>query len=602
MPPVKSACTACRASRVRCNGGKPCNRCIKRGDTCTFTASRRGLKLRGKATTSTSELSEQNLISTTSYTQGTCLGNGSTSTIGQETFAGLLPPLFNGDFAAFEFDNIFQGDSDADLDSFFVDIFSTPSFPRVGLCQPSSVSSTPSHHLDTSEYQSTTVVLEAYYRFLHPVFPLLPPPVDIEQLPSPPSSSSPLILALQALLTHVHQNGAGCDLNNERLGDRSFVSSSLAQHALETIETTASDVVTIQPTRASSFHPNVPVEAEATLACCALSLYQYLHHGNFQKMEALANKGLSLSKRMLESHDASGSGQFAESIRRAWWMSPFDEAIDSSSFKIPYPSHRGETEIWIQYIRAEEALVAATLMLAALLKGFSSETTASSFNRNIGTLDAVITHQLEQFNLCQIHPPDELGMVDNPESKLVICLRITTRVRLMSARIKLHRYRAFMDHPQILKKFESLPPSDSSIPLAQVINGNSGISDKAALVFPFSSNHSHNVCLESATAIAAGLKALASLGTYTTPAACSANLASFTLMVISHFQASADARGSSSSTRLDVQYQCKKQLNVAISALDKFSNAFGFVKALKGQLVTAAVACDLYDATSSTED
>ncbi|KXH28829.1 hypothetical protein CSIM01_03479 [Colletotrichum simmondsii] len=550
----------------------------------TRVTDRRGLKLRGKATTSTSELSEQELIGTTSYTQGTSLGNGSTSTIGQQTFTGLLPPLFNGDFAAFEFDNIFQGDSDADLDNFFVDVFSNPSFPRVGLCQPPSVSSTPSHHLDESEYQSTTAVIEAYYRLLHPVFPLLPPPVGLEQLPSSSSPISPLILALRALLMHVHQDGAGCDINDERLGDRSAVSSSLAQHALETIETTVLGVVSVQPMWASSVHPNVPIEAEAPLACCALSLYQYLHHGNLQKMEVLANKGLNLSKRMLESHDASAPGEFSESIRRAWWMSPFDEAIDSSSFKkIPYPSNRGETEVWIQYIRAEEALVAATLMLAALLKGFDYETTASSFNRNIGTLDDVITHQLEQFNLHQFQPPDESGTVDNPESKLAICLRITTRARLMSARIKLHRYRAFMDHPQILKRFESMPPSDSSIPLAQGINANSSISETAALVFPFSSNHSHEVCLESATAIATGLETLASLGTYTTPAACSANLAGFTLMMISHFQASADVRDSSSVSGLDVQYQCKKQLKVAIDALDKFSNAFGFVKALKGK-------------------
>ncbi|KAL0778769.1 hypothetical protein CaCOL14_005027 [Colletotrichum acutatum] len=365
MPPVKSACTACRASRVRCNGENPCNRCIKRRDTCTFTASRRGLKLRGKATSSTSELSEQISKSTTSYTQETSPGNGSISTIGQETFAGLLPPLFNGDFAAFEFDNIFQGDSDADLDRFFVDVFSTPSFPRVGLCQPPSISSIPSPHLNTSEYQSTTAVLEAYYRLLHPVFPLLPPPVEFEQLQSAPSSSSPLILAFQALLMHVHQDGAGCDLNDERLGDRSTVSSSTAQHALETIETTAPGV--IQPMRASSFHPNVPIEAEAPLACCALSLYQYLHCGNFQKMAALANKGLSLSKQMLEYHDASAPGQFAESIRRTWWMSyicrcnasivsctPFDEAIDRSSFMIPYPSNRGETEVTFNTIIVDQ--------------------------------------------------------------------------------------------------------------------------------------------------------------------------------------------------------------------------------------------------------
>ncbi|KAK1660087.1 hypothetical protein BDP55DRAFT_324950 [Colletotrichum godetiae] len=324
-------------------------------------------------------------------------------------------------------------------------------------------------------------------------------------------------------------------------------------------------------------------------------------------MTALASKGLSLSERLLNSHNTSNPGQFSESMHRAWWMSylcrcnasivsctPFDEPIDSSSSKAPYPSSGEAPEVWAQYIRAEEALVAATLMLAALLKGFNSETTASSFNRNIGALDAVITHQLNQSNLGQPRAP-----VDNPESKLAICLHITTRARLMSARIKLHRYRAFMDHPQILRRFESIPPLDTSIGLAQgqVMHGNSGISQKASLVFPFSSNHSHEICLESATGIATELETLAGMGVRTTPVACSANLAGFTLMMISHFQTSANAPDHSmpSSAILDVHNKCKTQVKIAVNALNRFSNAFSFVKALKGQLVTAAVACDLYD-------
>ncbi|KXH52370.1 hypothetical protein CSAL01_11077, partial [Colletotrichum salicis] len=186
----------------------------------------------------------------------------------------------------------------------------------------------------------------------------------------------------------------------------------------------------------------------------------------------------------------------------------------SSSFETPYPDSGEVPEIWAQYIRAEEALVAATLMLAALLKRFNSESTASSFHRNIGTLDAIITHQLNQSSLGQLRAPELLVPVDNPESRLAICLRITTRARLMSARIKLHRYRAFMDHPQILRRFESIPPLDTSIGLAQgqVMHGNSGISQKASLVFPFSSSHSHEICLESATGIAAELETLAGIG------------------------------------------------------------------------------------------
>lgn len=44
---------------------------------------------------------------------------------------GLLPPLFNNDLDAFEFENIFLGDSEIDLNNFFGDVFSIPSFPPV---------------------------------------------------------------------------------------------------------------------------------------------------------------------------------------------------------------------------------------------------------------------------------------------------------------------------------------------------------------------------------------------------------------------------------------------------------------------------------------
>ncbi|KAJ5256830.1 hypothetical protein N7478_012934 [Penicillium angulare] len=44
---------------------------------------------------------------------------------------GLLPPLFNDDLNSFEFENIFSGDSDIELNNFFGDIFSLPSYPPV---------------------------------------------------------------------------------------------------------------------------------------------------------------------------------------------------------------------------------------------------------------------------------------------------------------------------------------------------------------------------------------------------------------------------------------------------------------------------------------
>jgi hypothetical protein len=49
---------------------------------------------------------------------------------------GTLPPLFNDCIDVFNFDDIFLGDTDANLDNFFADVFSLPTFPRVGCDEP----------------------------------------------------------------------------------------------------------------------------------------------------------------------------------------------------------------------------------------------------------------------------------------------------------------------------------------------------------------------------------------------------------------------------------------------------------------------------------
>ncbi|XPS81458.1 hypothetical protein M3J09_013395 [Ascochyta lentis] len=61
-PPIKSACTSCRASRVRCSGGNPCTRCMKRSRPCTFTISQRGR--RSAATPTSPDLNTSNNPST----------------------------------------------------------------------------------------------------------------------------------------------------------------------------------------------------------------------------------------------------------------------------------------------------------------------------------------------------------------------------------------------------------------------------------------------------------------------------------------------------------------------------------------------------------
>ncbi|KAF5513564.1 hypothetical protein CGCF413_v001659 [Colletotrichum fructicola] len=88
-----------------------------------------------------------------------------------------LPPLFNDDFDALQFNNIFHGGTEEDLNEFFADIFSTPTYARAGYESPPATVVSPLQSL-VGAYTSDDDVLRSYYRFLHPAFPILPPPVD----------------------------------------------------------------------------------------------------------------------------------------------------------------------------------------------------------------------------------------------------------------------------------------------------------------------------------------------------------------------------------------------------------------------------------------
>ena len=65
----------------------------------------------------------------------------------QDDFGNLLPPLFNDNIDAFHFHDIFLGDSTTDLDNFFTNIFSLPTFPRLGGEVFLPISATPSQSL-----------------------------------------------------------------------------------------------------------------------------------------------------------------------------------------------------------------------------------------------------------------------------------------------------------------------------------------------------------------------------------------------------------------------------------------------------------------------
>ncbi|KAF4852734.1 hypothetical protein CGCSCA4_v002637 [Colletotrichum siamense] len=272
-----------------------------------------------------------------------------------------------------------------------------------------------------------------------------------------------------------------------------------------------------------------------------------------------------------------------------------EETIDISKVTIPYPIIAGSSKIWEQVIRAEETLVAATLLLVALVKGFNSETAAQLLHDNIRIMDDIIVHLLHDSGQDGGH---RTPRVEGSESRLADCFRTTARIRLNSARIKLHRYRAMMDNLRILSRFDTnhrsrVSASDGTLDCATSLDAT-----KAAKIFPFSAAQSKAVCQESASSIVNGLKQLVNSESALTPCFCSGLLAGYTLMMISHFDSSAHSEGTHPGVSQETQKKLSDGVETAIRVLAHFSRGFGAVAALKDQLEIAAIACDLSEGGS----
>ncbi|OIW34945.1 hypothetical protein CONLIGDRAFT_32006 [Coniochaeta ligniaria NRRL 30616] len=394
------------------------------------------------------------------------------------------------------------------------------------------------------------------------------------------------------------------------------------QCAIESIKIASEIAIPASPSSLRSpVHPHVPLEVETPMALCLISMYQYLHHGNATKMRQLAEEAFDSSVKLslhIIPHDDTN---FSEARRRTWWMtvSPFsgellippkhylqylcmcNASIIScepptrpmmiNTFTTPYPSTENDSEVWRKYIRAEETLVSATLLLVALLKGFSSTTFIVAFRQNIHLLNTIIESQLDGLDAGGTQSMDSS---QSPEMRVGNCLRRLTWIRLASSHIKTHRYRAFMSRTIVLKRFESLPSSEileasTTLPTSGETSNleEMGI---ASRIFPFTASESRKICLESSTKMAASLKILSS-NVSVAPFACSAALAGYTALMTHHFTTSSTGYNEPQTNSNALRERCEQGVKAAINALENFSVGFESMRTLTDQLRRAAAAC-----------
>ncbi|KAB8216123.1 hypothetical protein BDV33DRAFT_233738 [Aspergillus novoparasiticus] len=319
-------------------------------------------------------------------------------------------------------------------------------------------------------------LINAYYVFIHPYFPVLPPPavaqyedrpfaislrtVQANQAFLPYWPTSPFALALSAILVLFPLPEDPHSMSETAASARQSYAELYAHAAMSSIENWADlpepathlTSTAGSPTRWSSLHPDLPWKLESILALVLLGMYELCQRGNFSKMRARANQALTTT-----AHSTNSS------------QSPII-LIDDPRISTPYPVFRGCLEPWLLLAKAQDTL----LQTCNLAKELEKEDSRSSQS-------PTLIDRIRELN----------SRISSIDADAII----------HSARIRLHRFRAFLGHPLFLGENCGL----TSINRIDFLNSSYPLSPsritKINSTFPFTEQKSAAICLKSSFAV-----------------------------------------------------------------------------------------------------
>ncbi|KAI1131305.1 C6 zinc finger domain-containing protein [Nemania abortiva] len=648
VPPVKIACLSCRASRTRCNGEHPCASCVTKDRDCVYKPSRRGgPRIRKKSR----PLSDYHELATALPPK--------TEELPQN---GLLVEEYIGPGAGLKsLMDVYQ-DSDAIYDHLFQSPVEDLSF---------------NVHVPVARSYGNDdrAILNAYYIWIHPYFPILPPPEQVPTLDQPFALSenqsegfqeplSAISLSISAILALIP---CPLDPNPSSEGSirwRRTYSQFLAKAALESIENEHErPESSVEPSRAlddsddemfrEKFHSQVPLELESIIALDLLSVYEYAQRGNLKKMRARAGAALVAAMSLFLHKISDVEDEYSEARRRVWWMTyicvcqgsivsntPPTFEIFSSSYTAKYPTIQADPQAWPTFVRAQQAILAATQFVIDFNKVRKAGADMTRIYNRMRELEALLEPLITQ---TESWPANYLltQPVDRSEAVLANALRCMARIKLNSARIKVHRYCAFFDiavftskhcdlaslpkmepdssEPQRLQaccmttlhsppsacshSTGSLSPGTSDSPSPQVIS----YEQPTLPEFPFSRHESSRICLKAALNIAASFDAmpypnptgeycetpiyLGSRSTFITPRtmpsfACCAMQCSYALLMVKDRIETIYPRSNGSNSILvdNLRDRLQQGLLSVLATLENYATAFEALGGMRDQI------------------
>ncbi|GLA36025.1 hypothetical protein AnigIFM63309_001683 [Aspergillus niger] len=373
-------------------------------------------------------------------------------------------------------------------------------------------------------YGSNEDILDAYYIFIHPYYPILPPPDRLPVIHNPAGvdhpdgfkPASPLALAISAMVALVPHKDVKNPARPEHVKIRREVALRFAEAAYAAI---AKDY---QPLRAPGgfegslrdsigrppFHSKLPVCLEGVIALSILCFYEYGQQGNLDNTARLANEALEMAF-MLGLHESLEENEYALARRRSWWFvymaashmatvtgtpAPFD--VYDPSFVTPYPKG------WRLRVEAQQALYEAGIFAVELDETIRRREDASWIQKRMTELDTQITSLLFE---CR----DTLSASQGPQPNCVesvasSALRSYAEIKLHSARIKLHRYCAFQDVPMFSEQpgLHPISPTNgnigSSASCVRTLPQRPASIQEFGIQFPFSAHTSSVICVHAA--------------------------------------------------------------------------------------------------------
>ena len=194
------------------------------------------------------------------------------------------------------------------------------------------------------------ISLGAYYTYIHPYFPVLPPPEPLQVNDNPDTGirrapdaifssktgpdyepSTPLTMAISALLALIPHPDDPDPSGTDSVHLRREQAQAFAHSAFEGVETESElpDSVTQpgdalsshpKPLNQATFHPQNSLENESIIALLLLSTYEYAQRGNIAKMRNRAGQALNAALNLGLHSKGDESGYCAEANRRVWWM------------------------------------------------------------------------------------------------------------------------------------------------------------------------------------------------------------------------------------------------------------------------------------------